>query len=161
MKRTYKFDKAFGPVASFSGIVIFIVGLIVTYHAFSGLILIAFGSFIGFTNSSTTIDTVYKRVKYSNNIFGIIRFGKWLKVENNMRIGLKKDNKVYRTYSRGNRILDIKADANMLYLFDNHNNPIVPIMKVQNGKNIAEEVDKICNELNIPRVILEKQQQPT
>ena len=159
MKRTYRFDKSFGPVASISGKIIFVVGLIVTYYELSGLILVFFGSFIGFTNSSTTIDAVNKRVRYSNNLFGIIRIGKWLKVEKNMRIGIKKDNKVHRTYSRGNRILDIKGDAKKMYLYDNYGNQIIPVMKVQNGKNIAEEVDKICNELEIPRVISEKQQQ--
>jgi hypothetical protein len=161
MKRTNWFDKSFGPVASFSGIIIFIVGLFATYYELSGLILVFFGSFIGFTNSSTTIDVINKRVRYSNNIFGIIKIGKWLKVEKNMSIGITKDNRVYRTYSRGNRILDIKRDANKIYLFDNHGDPVIPIMKVQNDKNIAEEVDKLCNDLEIPRVISKKQQQPT
>ena len=160
MKRTHWFDKSFGPVASFSGIIIFIVGLFVTYYELSGLILVFFGSLIGFTNTSTTIDVINKRVRYSNNIFGIIRIGKWLKVEKNMCIGIMKDNRVYRTYSRGNRILDIKAKSKKLYLFDNHGNPKIPVMKVQNDKNIAEDVDKLCKELEIPRVITEKQQQP-
>jgi hypothetical protein len=150
MKRTYRFDKSFGPVASFSGIIIFVVGLAVTYYELSGLILVFFGSFVGFTNSNTTIDAVNKRVRYSNNIFGIIRIGKWLKVEKNMSVGIKKDNKVYRTYSRGNRILDIKGDARKIFLYDNDGNPIIPIKKVQNGKNIAEEIDRLRNELELP-----------
>ena len=43
MKRTYRFDKSFGPVASFSGIIIFVVGLTVTYYDLSGLILVILG----------------------------------------------------------------------------------------------------------------------
>jgi hypothetical protein len=160
MKRTYRFDKSFGPVASFSGIIILIAGLIVTYHEFSGLILIVFGSFIGFTNSSTTIDPVKKRVRYSNNIFGIIKIGKWLKVEKDMRIAIKQDKKVYRTYSRGNRILDLKGDAKIIYLLDKHGYLIIPIAKIQNGENKDEGIAKICNELEIP-MTPEKQRQPT
>ena len=70
---------------------------------------------------------------------GIIKIGKWLKVEKNMSVGIKKDKKVYRTYSRGNRILDIKGDTRKIFLYDNDGNPIIPIKKVQNSKNIAEE----------------------
>ena len=160
MKRVNWFEKSFGPIASFSGIIIFIAGVIVTYYELSGLILVFFGSFIGFTNSSTTIDVINKRVRYSNNFFGIIKIGKWLKVEDYMSVGILKDRKVYRTYSRGNRILDLNKNANKIYLFDNHGHPIIPVMKVQNGMNISEEVDKISNELEIPR-IPGKQQLPT
>jgi hypothetical protein len=160
MKRSFRFDKSFGPVASFSGIIIFIVGLIVTYHEFSGIILIVFGSFIGFTNSSTTIDPVKKRVRYSNNIFGIIKIGKWLKVEKDMRVAIKQVKKVYRTYSRGNRILDLKGNAEIIYLLDKQGDIIIPIAKIKSGENKDEEVDKICNELEIP-MTSEKQRQPT
>jgi hypothetical protein len=160
MKRTNWFGKSFGPVASFSGMIILIVGLYATYYGLSGLVLVLFGFFIGFTDSSTTIDVRNKRVKYTNNIFGIIKIGKWVQVEKNMSIGIVRDNRVFRTYSRGNQILDIKEKAAKIYLFNQKGDPIVPIMQGQHDKNLAAEVDKLCYDLEIPIVIPKNQQQP-
>lgn len=152
MRNTYKFDKSFGPVASFSGILIFIAGLIASYFALAGLILVLLGAFIAFTNSSTTIDTKDKKVRFSNNIFGIIKIGKWIDLDKNMQVGIKRDNKVYRTYSRSNRTLDLKVNNIILYLFDNQGNPILPIMKIQKNENPNDEMDRISNELEISRM---------
>ncbi len=152
MRKTYKFDKSFGPVASFSGIIIFIAGLIATYYALTGLIFVLFGALIGFTNSSTTIDTKNKRVRFSNNIFGIIKTGKWINLSKDMQVGIKRDNKAYRTYSRSNRTLDLSVHNIILYLFDKYGNPMLPIMKIQKDKNPYDEIDKICGKLEISKL---------
>ena len=152
MRNRYKFDKSLVPVASFSGILIFIAGLIATYFSLTGLILVLLGAFIGFTNSSTTIDAKNKKVRFSNNIFGIIKTGKWIDVDKDMQVGIKQDNKVYRTYSRSNRALDLKVHNTILYLFDNKGNPMLPIMKIQKNKNPHDEMDKIGRELEISRL---------
>jgi hypothetical protein len=160
MKRTYYFGKAFGPVASFSGMIIFIVGLVATYYSYSGIILVIFGSFIGFTNSSTTIDPVNKRIRHTTNIFGIIKIGKWLKVERNMQLAIKTDKKVHRTYSRSNRILDIQSEARILYLCDERGRILIPVMKIKKDQNKPGNAGEISEELGLARIVPEKYQQP-
>jgi hypothetical protein len=160
MKRTYYFGKSFGPVASFSGMIIFIAGLIATYHSYSGIILVIFGSFVGFTNSSTTIDPVNKRIRHSTNIFGIIKIGKWLRVDKNMRIAIKKDNKVYRTYSRSNRVLDIKSEARVIYLCDELGRILIPVMKIEKDQNNPKHAGNISDEFGLSRVPAGIHQQP-
>ena len=152
MTCTYKFDKSFGPVASFSGILIFIAGIIATWFGLTGLILVFLGAFVGFTNSSTTVDTKNKKVRFSNNIFGLIKTGKWIEVDRDMQIGLKRENKVYRTYSRSNRTLDVNAHRTILYLFDNKGKPVLPLKKIQKKENPHEEMDKLSSELGIERL---------
>jgi hypothetical protein len=56
----------------------------------SGLILIIIGAFIGFTTSSTLVDFDKKRIKFSNNLFGIITTGKWTYINSDMKFGIKK-----------------------------------------------------------------------
>ena len=112
MKETFKFDKAFGPVASFSGYVILIAGLIATYFSLTGLILVLFGAFVGLTNYCTTIDYANRKAKFSNNIFGFIKIGKWLDITESMRIGIKKSNTTYRTYSRSN--VSVRANTSLI-----------------------------------------------
>lgn len=149
MSQTHKFDKSFGPVASFSGILIFVAGLIATFFALSGLILVFFGAFIGFTNSSTTIDTKNKKVRFTENIFGIIKTGKWLKVDRDMQVGTRQESGVYRTYSMSNRSIDLKVDNTIMYLFDKSGNQLIPIMQLQKDENPQEKIDEICRELEI------------
>lgn len=152
MSITYKFDKSFGTVASFSGILIFITGLIASYFALTGLILVFLGAFIGFTNSSTTIDTKNKKVRFSNNIFGIIKIGRWINIDKDMQVGKKRENKIYRTYSRSNRTLDLKVNNIIMYLYDKKAHPIFPIMRIQRDENPQEKIDKICKEFEISRL---------
>lgn len=149
MKETFKFEKAFGPVASFSGYVILITGLIVTYFSLTGLILVLFGVFVGFTNSSTTIDYANKKAKFSNNIFGFIKIGKWLDITDGMSIGIKKSNKTYRTYSRSNRILDIATKQIKIYLFDLHGNPIIPLKTIDTVNNSGKELEDLNKKLGL------------
>jgi len=131
-----KFEKSFGPVGSSAGMVLFITGLISTYFHLSGLILILIGAFVGFSSTSTLIDYERKRIKFSNNLFGFLRIGQWLKIEPSMKIGIKESNLTWRSYSQGNRPLDITNNDYRIILFDSMNKEIMPIKKFS-SKDLA------------------------
>ena len=124
-----KFEKSFGPVGTTAGMVLFIAGIVLTYFYFTGLILILIGAFVGFSSTSALIDYGGKRVKFCNNIFGIIRTGKWIPIEPSMKIGIKKSNQTYRAYSRGNRALDVTQADFRLVLCDSQSKEIIPMKK--------------------------------
>ena len=149
MKKTYYFEKAFGPTGSFSGIFIFIVGLITTYFAFIGFLLVLLGAFVGFTNSATTIDFEKKQVKFTNNLFGILKVGKWLEVKDTMKIGLKRSNKIYRSHSLSNRTLDIRDQNTKIYLYDKDNQPIMPLKPILKNKDTKSELEQMCKNLDL------------
>ena len=144
-----KFEKSFGPVGTSAGVVLFIAGLILTYFHFTGLILILIGAFVGFSSTSTQIDFEQKRVKFSNNLFGIIKLGQWLNIEPSMKIGIKESNLTWRSYSQGNRPLDIESNDYRIILFDSVNKEIMPIKKF-NSKDLAKiELETIGKKLNL------------
>ncbi|NMD01325.1 MAG: hypothetical protein GYA62_16610 [Bacteroidales bacterium] len=117
MIKSYKLDKIFGPVSTSSGIFLIISGLIATYFSFIGLVLILIGFFLGFSNTGTTINIEKKRIRFNNNIFGVIPIGKWVKIQDDMKIGIVKSNKKWRTYSRSNRIIDTQiSDYRIFFL---------------------------------------------
>jgi len=118
MKTNNLLEKSFGPVGTSAGVLMFIVGVIATFNSFYGLILVFWGAFIGFTSTSTLIDFDRRRVKFSNNFFGIIRIGNWINIESDMKIGIKKSNKVWRAYSMSNRTLDIESKDFRIILYD-------------------------------------------
>lgn len=122
-------DKPFGPMGSFAGIVMFIAGLVATYFALSGLILVFVGAFLGFTSTSTLLDTDKKRIKFSNNLFGIIPVGQWIEIKPEMKVGLKNIQRGYRVYSRSNRMHDVHIKDIRIMLYGADNKQIMPVKK--------------------------------
>ena len=144
-----KLDKSFGPVGTTAGIVIFVVGLITIVSSFYGLILIVLGAFVGFTSTSTFIDFEKKRIKFSNNIFGIIQTGKWIPVEPTMKIGVQESNVTWSAFSQGNRNLNIEQKDFRILLYDSENREILTLMKIGSMESAKVEMEILCNKLEI------------
>ena len=152
MKTNNELDKAFGPVGTTAGIVLFVVGIITIFTSLFGLILIVLGAFVGFTSTSTIIDFDLKRIKFSNNIFGIIPIGKWIPIDKDMKIGIQESDITWRTYSKGNRALDIVDHDFRIVLFDADDQEIMQIKKTKSQESSESEVDDLCIQLGISRI---------
>jgi hypothetical protein len=140
-----KLDKVFGPVGTSAGIFLFLAGLIMTYFSLTGLILVVAGAFVGFTSTSASIDLDKRRLRFSNNIFGIFPVGQWINIQPGMKIGIKKSKTAWRTYSRSNQTLDIANNDYRLVLYDSRGREIMPIQKSNNldsAKFYLEEFSK-------------------
>jgi hypothetical protein len=142
-------DKSFGPVGTSAGAILFVVGLVLLFSHITGLILILIGAFVGFSSTSALIDYENKRVKFSNNLFGIIKIGQWLSIESAMKIGIKESNLTWRTYSMGNRTLDLVNKDYRIILFDSGNNEIMPIKKTKSKESAIIELEKMGNRLGL------------
>jgi hypothetical protein len=144
-----KLDKSFGPVGSFAGFVVFLAGLGSLYFSWFSLILVLIGGFIGFTFSSTEIDFDRKRIRFVNNLFGIIKVGTWMNVKPEMKIGIAKSRKTWKTYSGGNRELDITNEDYRLVLYNSSGKKIMPVKKSDNINSAKMELETICRQLEI------------
>ena len=146
-----KLDKSFGSVGAFSGIILFVVGigLIISYFSLTGFFLLCLGAFVGFSSTSALIDFDRKRVKFSNNLFGIIPYGKWIDIESGMKIGVKKSETNWRTYSKGNRTLDINNSDFRVIIYSSDNKEIMPLMKISTLDTAKMEAEMICNQLGL------------
>lgn len=142
-----KLDKSFGPVGSFSGIIVFIGGLGTIWLSLFSLILILIGAFVGFSYSSVEIDFDQKRVRFLNNLFGIIKSGQWINVKPDMKIGISKSNKAWRSYSGGNRILDVPSVDYRLILYNASGKKLMPLKKFGDLITAKEELELICRQL--------------
>jgi hypothetical protein len=148
-----RISKTFGPVGSFAGIMIFFLGLSATIlfndgriaGFLVGILTTLTGAFIGFSNSSVLIDQKKKRVRFSNNIFGFIRTGVWMDIEPDMKIGITASKMNIRSYSRGNRILDIPVKKFIVMLFDKESKPIATL-GISNFKDQAIKEAEILSE---------------
>ncbi|OFX74549.1 MAG: hypothetical protein A2X12_11700 [Bacteroidetes bacterium GWE2_29_8] len=148
-----KLDKSFGPIGNYAGMTIFIIGLIgsIVTKSFSLPIIITtlIGAFCGFSNSSALIDYDNKRFKLSNNLFGIIKTGKWINIKPEMKIGIKKSTKTWRTFSRSNRNIDVSNKDYRIFIYDYRSRPIMPIYKTNSLDTAQNELKKISSQLEI------------
>jgi hypothetical protein len=149
MKTSNKLDKSFGPSGSSAGMFLFITGVVTTFFSFFGLILVVMGAFLGFTYTSAIIDYSFRRIKFSENLFGLIPTGKWIRIEKSMKIGIKESNLTWRTFSRSNRSIDTEVKDFRLILLDAEDQEIMPIMKLNSFESAITEQKILCNKLEI------------
>ena len=146
-----RLDRSFGPVGASAGIFLFITGLILSCLYLSALVLVVLGAFVGFTCSGTFVDYEKKRVRFSNNLFGFIRTGKWIQLDPSMKIGIRESDQTYRAFSRGNRTLDVNKKDFRLVLFDSGNREIMPLKKTGSAEAAATELELECTRLGLGR----------
>lgn len=139
MSKVYKFEKSCGPVASISGVLIFIVGVFYASFSILGLVFLILGAFLAFTYSSTEIDIKENRFRSSENIFGFIKIGKWHNIDKKMKIGILFSNKNYKTYSKGNRVLNTYISTKKIYLY-REDKLIAPLKNISKNQNVKKEL---------------------
>ena len=147
-----KLDNSFGTVGATAGRFLFIAGLLLTAWHLSALILVLLGAFVGFTFSCTYIDLHEKRFKFSNNLFGFIPTGSWMQIEPSMKIRIKESNLTYRSFSQGNRPLDLMQNDVRLVLFDANNREISVLRKTANLIEARIELALLCDRLGLSAI---------
>ena len=146
-----KLDKTFGPFGTSTGFFIMIGGVIATFYSFLGLIIAIVGAFACFTSTSTIIDTDNKRIKHSDNLFGIIPIGKWIDIKPDMKIGLKKFHRGYRAYIRGTQKIGIHYNDIRIFLYDSTNKQLVPINKFDSYESSKNELNNLSSLLGLEK----------
>ena len=148
----YKLDKTFGPFGSSTGFFLFIGGIIATWFSAFGLILAFIGAFASFTTTGTTIDTEKKKIRYSDNLFGIIPVGKWVDIKQDMSLGLKKFHRGFVGYIRGTQPLGIHENDTRIVLYDSDNKQIMQVKKVKSYEKSGDELTELTRLLGLTRI---------
>jgi hypothetical protein len=146
-----KLDKTFGPFGTSTGFFMMILGIVATYFSFFGIFIVVIGAFACFTSTSTIIDTDNKKIKYSDNLFGIIPVGKWIDIKPDMKIGLKKSHRGYRAYIRGTQKIGIHYNDIRIFLYDSANKQLVPINKFDSYESSKNELNNLSSLLGLEK----------
>jgi hypothetical protein len=152
MMTKYRLDKSFGPVGTTAGSVLFVAGLIVTFNSVWGILPVLLGAFVGFSSTCTIIDFDKKRIKFSNDLFGIIHTGKWIAIENSMKLGIKETDMTWSAYSRGNRPFDIEKKDFRITLFDAKDLEILQVKKNNSLESAKADLEIIASQLGIASI---------
>jgi hypothetical protein len=144
-----KLDKTFGPFGSSTGFFLLLGGVLATVYSYLGIIIIIIGAFVAFTTTSTFIDLDDKRIKFSNDLFGIIRAGKWISIEPFMKLGLKKSHMGYRAYIMGTQPIGIHLNDIRICLYGADNKLIMPIKKFSSYESSRSELTELSTILGL------------
>ncbi len=152
MKITNRLYSSFGPFAAISGKLIFAIGLFTLQYSWMCAILILLGSFLGFTQSRTTIDATNKRIRFSEILFGFIPTGKWIALTSDMKLDIQHATYAWRVYSKSNRSHDFTDAHFRIMLFDSKGFEIMPIQKSTNKEELERDLQTLCEALQLARL---------
>jgi hypothetical protein len=145
-----KLDKTFGPFGTSTGFFMIIGGIIATFYSYFGPLIAIIGAFVCFTSTSTFIDAENKKIKYSNNFFGFIKVGKWIDIQPDMKIGLKKFHRGYRGYIKGTQKVGIHYNDIRIFLYTSDNKQIMPIQKFDSPSASKKGLNNLSSLLGLP-----------
>jgi hypothetical protein len=144
-----RFGRTFGPFGSSTGFFLIIGGIAVTWFSVYGLIIVIAGLFALFTDTSTSIDTAGRKIRHSDNLFGLIPVGKWIEISSGMKLGLKKTHRGFMGYTRGNAMGIHEYDIRII-LYGSDNKPIIPLKSFSSFESAREELGIFSQQLEIP-----------
>lgn len=147
-----KLDRTFGPFGSSTGLFLLLGGIITTYFSILGIIFIIVGAFAAFTSTSTIIDTDNKKIKYSDNLFGIIPVGKWISIKPDMKLGLSKSHRGFVGYIRGTQPFDIHYNDIRIILYDSSNKKILTVKKFDSYEASKNDLVNLSSVLGLKLV---------
>lgn len=138
-----KLDKTFGPFGSSTGFFLMIGGLITIFFSWIGILLAIAGAFAAFTSTSTYIDTEKKKIRYSDNLFGVFPVGKWIEIKPGMKLGISGSHRGFVGYTRGNQPVEMHYNDFRIILYDSDNKKIAPVMKSDSRDLLKDDLEKL------------------
>lgn len=145
---TNKIYNSFGPI-SFAGKLLFIFGCGSVWFSPYAAFLIFGGAFIGFTYLCTSIDVDKRQIRSGDVLFGIFKSGFWLSIKPEMTIGIQKSNKVWKTFSLSNRVLETEENNYLIVLFSAQGKKLFPLKKTATLESAKDELFQLCDLLNL------------
>lgn len=144
-----KLEKVFGPFGSSMGTFLIAGGVLATFFSVAGPFIAVVGAFVSFTSTSSIIDLKKNRIKYSNDLFGIIRYGRWIGIEPGMKLGISKSHKGYGAYINANQPISIHVNDIRIFLYDNHNKQIMPVKKFTSYSSARVDLNDLSSLLKL------------
>jgi hypothetical protein len=144
-----RFGLTFGPFGSSTGFFLILGGIAATWFSVYGLIIVFAGLFALFTDTSTKIDIDGKKIRHSDNLFGLIPIGKWISISPGMKLGIKKTHRGFIGYTRGSAMGIHEHDIRII-LYGSDNKPIMPLKSFSSIEAAREELGNFSQQLGIP-----------
>jgi len=145
----HKLGHPFGNVGVLSGIVLILFGLLSLFNAVSFLLLIV-GSFFAFTCSGTQINTQTRKFRLYQNLFGIIKAGKWQSLDLYAGLAIVPLTRITVMRSISNRGNTSETNEFRIFLVNSNHKPEVPLKKIKTQDEAQQKLDELAFLLQLP-----------
>jgi hypothetical protein len=115
-----------------------------------GIILLGITWFLFTSQSGIDIDTEQHLFRSYNKYFGIFKTGKWKSTNQFVGLTLIPIKKVYRMYSRSNRVNTVADNEFHVYFVDQHKRPAFTINKCKTFDEAQNKMDELAILLHLP-----------
>jgi hypothetical protein len=143
--------KFFSPSASYAGFVFIGCGIFTAFYSLFALTLLLPGFFMAFSYNGTLIDTDRKRVKSYTSLFGIIKTGEWVNIDEFTNFSIIKATKNFTTYSRANLRFDMKLSDIELLISNTRTSKRIVLNTYNNLSDAQREMDSL-REILLPQL---------
>ena len=144
-----RFGLTFGPFGSSTGFFLILGGIAATWFSVYGLLIVFAGLFALFTDTSTRIDTEGRKIRHSDNLFGLIPIGKWVAISPGMKLGIKKTHRGFVGYIRGTQPMGIHEHDIRIILYGSDNKQIMPLKSFSSLESAREDLKYFSQQLGI------------
>ncbi len=120
-----------------------IVGLFLQHWGLSGINLFI-SWFLFATYSGVEIDSEKRIYREYNRWFGLFRTGNWKTLDNYVGLTLVSMNKVYRMYSRSNRVNSSAKKEYRIHLVNKAKRPSILLKKCQTREQAQRNMDELA-----------------
>ena len=148
----YKLEDSFGPIGSFAGKLAFFASLFnLLFYSYTvfGLLFLIIPAFLGFSKTHIFIDTEKFRIRFSTTAFGLIPTGKWIDIDDEMEIGVRKNQDQWQYIGLSNRSLRLKQTPYKIVLYKSHLKPLLTLKYASTTEEAKKELDSLAKMLGM------------
>ena len=147
----YKLEDSFGPIGGAAGKMIFFASIISMFFieiSYFSIFCFIIGAFVGLSKSEIFIDTDKSKIKFSSIFFGFIKTGKWIDVDNDMEIGIRKNFEKWQIISRSNKSISFASDKYKIVLYK-CGKPYITLKYIDSIEEAEKELNKFASYLGM------------
>ncbi|MDD3286225.1 MAG: hypothetical protein PHI14_01865 [Bacteroidales bacterium] len=147
----YKLENSFGPIGSAAGKIILlssIISMIFIEISIFAIIFVILGAFMGLSKSDIFIDSDNSKIRFSTTVFGLIKTGKWISVDDNMEVGIRKNFEKWQVIGRSNKHISVASDKYKIVLYKS-GKPYMTLKYVDSIEEAEKELNRFANLLGM------------
>ncbi len=140
----YKLENSFGPIGSIAGKILFLICIIGNLFYSISIISILFliiGAFMGFSKTDIFIDTENHKIRFSSTFFGFIKTGKWIDIDDDMEIGIRKSTEKWQVIGMSNKSITMKGTPYKIVLYKSQNIPLLTLKYASTIEEAEKELE--------------------
>ncbi|MCK9321392.1 MAG: hypothetical protein M0P32_05235 [Bacteroidales bacterium] len=147
----YKLENSFGPIGSAAGKFILlasIISMIFIEISIFAILFVILGAFMGLSKSDIFIDSDNSKIRFSTTVFGLIKTGKWISVDDSMEVGIRKNFEKWQVIGRSNKHISVASDKYKIVLYKS-GKPYMTLKYVDSIEEAEKELNRFANLLGM------------